>query len=108
MNKKEYMDFHSSECEKMKEITRAKNSDYCGIGDDPFKNFRQVEYLGVCSVEQGFMTRMSDKMSRISSYIQKGELEVKDESVTDSLRDLANYSVLLMGYLESKKSLNKK
>jgi hypothetical protein len=103
MNKTEYMAYHKEECEKMMAITLAKNSDYCGEGDDPFKNFRQVEFLGVCSVEQGFMTRMSDKMSRIASYIQKGELQVKDESVTDTLRDLSNYCILLMGYLESKK-----
>lgn len=55
--------------------------------------------------EQGFLTRMMDKMKRISSFVEKGELQVKDESVTDTLRDLANYSCLLAGYIKSQKDL---
>lgn len=45
---------------------------------------------------------MMDKMKRIASFAEKGELQVKDESVTDTLKDLANYSCLLAGYLKSK------
>ena len=103
MNKAEYAQYHRDVCEKMIEITRQKNSDYCGAGSDPFKNFRQVELMGICSVEQGFLTRMTDKMSRIASYVEQGTLEVKDESVTDTLCDLSNYCILMMGYLQSKK-----
>jgi len=61
-----------------------------------------VEILGI-TTEQGFLTRMMDKMKRIASFAEKGELQVKDESVTDTLRDLANYACLLAGYIESKK-----
>lgn len=101
MNKKEYAQYHRDVCDSMIEITRQKNSDYCGAGDDPFKNFRQVEFMGICSVEQGFLTRMSDKMSRIASYVEQGTLLVKDESVSDTLKDLSNYCILMMGYLKS-------
>lgn len=87
----------------MQKITRAKNADYTGKGDDPFANFRKIEALtnGAVSVEAGFLTRMSDKFSRIGALMTQ-EAQVKDESVIDTLLDLANYSALLAGYLQSK------
>lgn len=104
MTKKEYMKFHEAACLKMIEITKAKNSDYTGRGDDPFANFRRCEQLDICSAEQGFMTRMTDKLARINSFCQKGTLQVKDESVTDTLLDLANYSILMAGFIKSKQT----
>lgn len=103
MNKQEYFQFFDECCEKMKATTRAKNADYTGQGEDPFANFSRVEALGICSTEQGFLTRMTDKMSRLASFSQKGFLEVKDESVEDTLLDLATYSLLFAGYLRSKR-----
>ena len=103
MTKKEYFEFHRACIEKMSKITEAKNADYTGIGDDPFSNFTRVEAVGICSTEQGFLTRMMDKISRINSFVQKGELQVKDESVEDTLLDLANYAILFAGYIKSKK-----
>lgn len=104
MTKSEYMAFHKAACEKMHTITKAKNADYTGTGANPFANFERVEALGICSTEQGFLTRMTDKMSRLSSFVQRGVLEVKDESVEDTLLDLANYSILLAAYIKAKKS----
>lgn len=103
MTKEEYFEFQAAIFEELKEITRKKNADYTGAGSDPFKNFKLVDKFGCVSTEQGFFTRMVDKMSRISSFIQKGELQVKDESVQDTLKDLSNYCILFLGYLESKK-----
>lgn len=103
MNKEEYFKYHEKICTKMMEITRAKNADYTGVGSDPFSNFTRVELLGNCSTEQGFVTRMVDKLSRIISFVQKGILEVKDESVEDTLIDLANYCILFSGYIKHKK-----
>ena len=99
--KQEYLEFHRQMCEKMYNITKAKNADYTGGSDSPFSNFEQTD--GVASPEQGFYIRMNDKMKRIASYISSGKLHVKDESVEDTLLDLANYSILFMGYLKSKK-----
>ena len=105
-NTQRYMDFHAEICERMKAITKAKNADYTGEGDDPFANFKIVELNGITSTERGFLVRMSDKMARITSFVQKGTLEVKDESVQDTLMDLANYCILMMGYINSKKGKN--
>lgn len=103
MNKSEYFDFAKVFFNDCIEISKKKNADYTGGNDNPFSNFTSVEGLGI-KTEQGFLTRMMDKMARIGSYISKGELQVKDESVKDTLRDLANYSCLLAGYIESKKA----
>ncbi len=103
MTKAEYIKFHEDFCTRMVEITKKKNADYSGAGDDPFNNFRHVgnfvhtNALDIVAV--GFLTRMSDKFSRIGSFISNGELQVKDESVEDTLLDIANYSTLFAGYL---------
>lgn len=96
--------FIQAQCDKMVTTAREKNTDYAGAGSDPFANFSRVEALGICKVEVGFLTRMTDKMSRINSFVQAGTLAVKDESVQDTLRDLANYSLLMLAYIESKKA----
>jgi len=103
MTKKEYLEFHKNFCEDMVLVTEKKNADYTGEGDDPFANFKIVEKIGICRAEVGFLTRMTDKLSRINSFVQKGELKVEDESIKDTLHDLANYCALFAGYIESQK-----
>lgn len=103
MTKPEYFDFAADFFSSCLETSRKKNADYTGGASDPFSNFKSVEVLGI-STEVGFLTRMMDKMKRISSFVENGTLQVNDESVTDTLKDLANYSALLAGYIESKKA----
>lgn len=102
MNRSEFIEFHLQFCEKMHKIMLVKNSDYT-TDSNPFSNFEKAELLGICSNEAGFLIRIMDKVSRVISFLNKGELLVKDESVTDSLMDAANYFILLAGYIESKK-----
>lgn len=83
MNKVEFSDVLN----KMKEIHDKKNSDYGNSFHDSFVEFGPIS--GV--------VRMCDKMNRIKSLINKENL-VKDESIEDTLIDLANYSIML--YLE--------
>lgn len=101
MTKKEYFEFSEKFFSECVEISRKKNEDYTGANDNPFSNFEAVQVLGI-KTEQGFLTRMMDKMKRISSFVENGDLQVKDESVLDTLQDLANYSCLLAGYIQSK------
>lgn len=105
MTKDEYIIFHKECCDRMVDVTKKKNADYTGGSDDPFANFVQIGSLVQIPnvIEVGFLTRMSDKFSRIGSFITKGMLQVKDESVEDTLIDLANYCILFAGYLKSKK-----
>lgn len=101
--KERYMAAFEKELEGMMATTRAKNADYTGLATSPFFNFEHVAHFGVASVEQGLFTRMTDKVSRIASFIQKGTLEVKAESAEDTLTDLAVYSIMFKLYLKNKR-----
>jgi len=105
MTKEQYLVFFKETTQKMLAITTAKNQDYTGGDSNPFANFTATERLGVTSTERGFLTRMLDKIMRINAYIANGNLMVKDESVEDTLLDLANYSILLAGYIKSQKGV---
>lgn len=48
--------------------------------------------------------RLGDKLNRVSSLIKKGELKENDESLEDTLLDLAGYSILGLKYLEEHKN----
>jgi len=100
MTKAEYMKFHQDCANKLVEITKKKNSDYTGISDDPFANFRKRGELG-------FLTRMDDKFSRLESFIEKGSFQVADESFEDTCLDLANYAILLAGFVRARKAEGK-
>ena len=103
MTKDEYLKFHADMCQKMIETTRKKNADYTGNQQDPFANFTKADELGICSTEQGFLVRLTDKLARVISFVQKGILEVKDETVEDTLIDMANYCILMAGYIKSRR-----
>ena len=46
MNKQEYLTNFEELTTKMLEITKAKNADYTGDTNAPFKNFTMVETIG--------------------------------------------------------------
>jgi len=83
------------------EISRRKSSDYA-TEDNPFKNFNVAEIFGI-PVQKAILVRMADKMMRVSNLIDS-DAKVKDESILDSLSDLANYATILRVYIEWKKS----
>ena len=78
----------------------AKNNDYGGSNSDPFANFRNSTIAGV-SVEKGILVRLMDKMSRISTLLDK-EAKVKDESITDTIEDAINYLAIMKAYINLK------
>jgi hypothetical protein len=47
---------------------------------------------------------MTDKMSRLSSFVESGKLAVENESFEDTIIDIVNYSVLMYSYLHDKKT----
>ncbi len=90
--------------------TKRKNADYAGQGGgrDAFANLAMIEQAshGAISTEYGFLTRMSDKWSRLLSLLTSGkEAQVKNESIDDTLMDLANYCILLRIYRKNKKDV---
>ncbi len=88
------------------EIVHRKNSDYTKGDADPFHNVRMCEMLGVATVEEGIVVRMSDKLARVAALVSGHEAQVLDEKLEDTLLDLANYTGILYSYLQSKKVRN--
>ena len=77
---------HKEICNHLNKIYEQKNHDY---GDSFGETF---DKLGVISS----VTRISDKYNRLVSLCTKPEEErkVKDESITDTLIDMANYCIM--------------
>jgi|SRR5579871_4931217 len=69
-----------------------KQADY-GSQRDPFANVRASEDFGI-PAWVGTMVRANDKMHRIKAFAQAKVL--KNESVRDSLMDLAVYSLMAL------------
>ena len=103
MTRDELLKYHEELCTDAKNLMSLKNRDYAGNhGLEPFANFTRVESMGICSTEQGFMTRITDKMSRLSSFIDAGKMHVEDESFNDTVIDVINYMVLLSAFIKDK------
>jgi hypothetical protein len=100
MTRDELFAFHKQMTADAFDIMVKKNSDYGApdeVGGDPFANFRADGLYG-------FVVRMGDKLSRLRTFTQRGNLKVADETAEDSLRDLLNYSVLMAAYLAEKRA----
>jgi hypothetical protein len=78
----------------------AKNNDYGGSNNDPFANFRNSTIAGV-SVEKGILVRLMDKMSRVSTLLDKDAM-VKNEAITDTIDDAINYLAIMKAYINLK------
>lgn len=87
MDKADKMELLMSE---MLKIYRDKNADY---GDSFSKSY---EEFGLTAP----VIRMSDKMERLKS-LSKAEARIKDESIRDTLVDIANYAMMTVIEMES-------
>lgn len=104
MTREDLLKHHEVLCKQARDLMDKKNRDYAGNdGKEPFANFTRVEAMGICSTEQGFMVRLTDKMSRLSSILASGKNHVKDESFEDTMVDVINYIVLLSAYRQEKR-----
>ena len=79
--------------EEMNALYELKNHDY---GNSFSETFRK---LGIISAA----TRMLDKMNRIVSLVTKDQQKVNDESLRDTLIDIANYAVMTIMEIDKKK-----
>ena len=82
--------------EELAELHSRKNHDYAATAD-PLSNLRMAETFGV-PAWKGVLVRMSDKWSRITQLVSGKQ--PKNESLKDSLLDLAVYSLLTIVLLE--------
>jgi hypothetical protein len=77
------------------EILEKKNNDYSS-DKDPMRNFTEIEKFLNITAEQGIFVRIMDKISRLGNALSNKEMKVSDESVEDTLKDLINYSAILL------------
>lgn len=76
-----------------KEITNEMLSLYERKNKDYGNSFgKTYEKLGIISA----VVRLQDKMNRIIELTTKGEQQVNDESLRDTIIDMANYSVMTL------------
>ena len=87
--------------DNLRAIHEQKSSDY-GDTNDPLANVRRgAELIGV-EHWKGCLVRIADKLQRIKKYCNGGELT--NESLVDSLDDLASYAVIMRAMYEETKS----
>lgn len=75
---------HRKICEELNSLYERKNHDY---GDSFHRTFLE-EGLAVSRI------RLSDKLSRLKTLTTKRERAVLDETIEDTLLDLANYAIM--------------
>ena len=83
-------DIHTNICDQMNNIYRMKNQDY---GDSFGKGFK----------EYGIMMpviRLEDKFNRFKKLALTGDRKVQDETIKDTLIDLANYAIMTLVEME--------
>lgn len=79
--------------DKMFTTYQKKNKDYGSSFDELFDEFGMTSAL----------LRLKDKYNRLKSITENGKIEVKDESVEDTLLDMANYAILTVLKLRTDK-----
>lgn len=83
MNK---IEIHKKICDSLNDLYKAKNEDY---GDSFGKSYKEYGLTMSC-------IRLEDKLNRLKSLNKNGNAQVKDESIQDTLMDLANYSIMTL------------
>lgn len=82
---------HAKICDEMNKLYEQKNKDY---GDSFSKSFEEYGLTMPC-------IRLEDKLNRLKSFNKNGSLQVKDESIVDTLKDLANYAIMTVIEIET-------
>ena len=82
---------HLSICNQLNAIYERKNHDY---GDSFSKSFREYGMTMPC-------IRLEDKLNRLKALAKSGDARVDDESVRDTLLDLANYAIMTVLEMDS-------
>ena len=86
----ENVQIHGEICQELTETYEKKNADY----GNSFGN--SLDKHGMIAG----IVRMDDKMSRLISLNSKNEQQVMDESLRDTLMDLANYAIMSVMWLD--------
>jgi|GEM_PF-1264495 len=108
MNIAKLLELHDETTKKCRHIMEVKNNDYTGGkgSDDPFANFRCSTILDVHPVT-GILMRVMDKIQRIKTFTNDGQLSVAGETVDDACEDIINYAILAKAMLRQERETKK-
>lgn len=82
--------------DEITELHDRKQADYGRVEQgDPFANVRASEDFGIDGWV-GSVVRANDKMRRLQKAAKQGPESLKNESVEDSLMDMAVYSIIAL------------
>ena len=84
---------HADICKEINELYARKNHDY---GDSFHQTFLE-EGLAMARI------RLGDKLARFNTLTKSGDQQVNDESIRDTLIDLANYAIMTVMELDEQK-----
>lgn len=82
---------HEAVCTLLNDIYQQKNAAY---GDSFGNTYRE---LGIISA----VTRISDKFNRLKTLVRNSDMPTGDESIGDTLLDMANYCIMTYMEMES-------
>ena len=91
----EDVEHFSNKAKECIELYAKKNHDYGNSFEKGCNDIGQAYAIG----------RLYDKMNRLVN-VSRSESEVKDESVEDTLKDLACYSLMYLAYLDKTRTAN--
>jgi hypothetical protein len=77
---------HAGICSELTALYERKNHDY---GDSFGKSFKEYGMAMPC-------IRLEDKLNRLKALTRSGNQQVSDESIDDTLMDLANYAIMTL------------
>lgn len=82
---------HKEICDELNTLYEQKNKDY----DDSFGKSYETYGMAMPCI------RLEDKLNRLRALTLKGnQQQVKDESVIDTLKDMANYAIMTVIEME--------
>lgn len=74
---------HKKICKELTDLYERKNADY----GDSFAELRKEFPNSICY-------RLTDKLNRLKRLYSSHDVHVADESIEDTLKDIANYAIL--------------
>lgn len=105
MNKKEQEKHNEEFFAKQKAIFDKKGNDYAD--EDRLSNFKYAASITQLKPEQVILVMVAIKVARLGVLLSENNRGPENESISDSIVDLANYSVLLNAVLEDGRGDNK-
>lgn len=98
------LDAQAHICDVANCIMESKNSDYANEVVSVFQNFIISEQMSGVELVRGIFQRICDKMSRLRTFLDKGELAVKEEGLDNIAVDVINYMCIILCYQFEKKN----